>query len=307
MLRLLLTLSIAAWTLAAQTAGGVCPEWPIEAAQASARREDFLAAGESLDLISRAAASCSVEVLTKAANMYTQIRQREKGVSLLEQGLDRHPRSVAALKQLGQALFQIQPRNPRAGAAFRRVVTLAKTDAEAHFLYGRWAWFNRLDACIQELETAVRLDPNNDEAAMQAYTMIAMTHARQRRQKEADTAFQLALRHNSRMPALDPETAMEYVRFLDSNSRDDQAERLVDRILARAPEFGPAWLEKAKALARNDRNKEAAAGAELALRYAGEDREQLRAVHIFLARIYHALADEEKARAHEQWLRSHPR
>jgi tetratricopeptide (TPR) repeat protein len=120
----------------------------------------------------------------------------------------------------------------------------------------------------------------------------------------AEEAFRKALVHNLKLNNPDPNSAFQYAQFLSWQSREADAAKLVDRILAFAPHYGPAHLEQAKMFAERGDNEQAVAEAELALLDAGDDKAQLHAAHVFLAKTYFALRKLDQAREHQQWVQA---
>jgi tetratricopeptide (TPR) repeat protein len=136
--------------------------------------------------------------------------------------------------------------------------------------------------------------------------LIGMAEDKLNHADRAEQAFRKALAHNLKLNSPDPNSALQYAQFLSWESREADAAKLVDRILAFAPHYGPAHLERAKMFAERGDNEQAAAEAELALRYAGDDKAQLHAAHVFLAKTYFALRKLDQAREHQEWVQANP-
>lgn len=210
-------------------------------------------------------------------------------------------------KALGRLLLRENPRDPQIEQLLSGAVRARPRDAEARYLYGQWACLNnRFDACLTELNKALALAPDNNEARMQIHTLIGMAEEQRGRVAPAGVAFAEALRVNRRLSPPDPPAAFEYAKFLLNHARDEEAQRVVEQILAWSPNFGPARFERAKFLAKKGQLNEAAREAEAALRAPGTNPTRLRAVHAFLAKTYFALGRESETRKHEQIIQTPP-
>jgi tetratricopeptide (TPR) repeat protein len=110
---------------------------------------------------------------------------------------------------------------------------------------------------------------------------------------------------NQKLASPNPGSAMQYAVFLQKRSRETEAQDLISLILKWAPSFAPAYLERAKFLARQRKMEEAVAEGELALKNSGADTTQLRAAHAFLAKTYFAMGRAEEAQLHQKWIESH--
>jgi len=93
--------------------------------------------------------------------------------------------------------------------------------------------------------------------------------------------------------------------FLTRQSRQSEAQKLLDEILRFAPGFGPAHLERAKFLSSQGNLESAVAEAKLALDQAASDPKSLRATHAFLAKMCFALGRVDEAEMHQRWIESH--
>lgn len=248
---------------------------------------------------------CGSEVYVRLAELQLTLNETDKALAVLDRGTRAYPESVELLKRFGQILLNKNPIDPRAGDALKQAANAAVNDAEAHYFYGQWACLNHLDElCVSELSKAAVLPGSNDQAKMQIFTLIGLAEVNRNRATQGEEAFRKALSYNLRLKSPSPDAALEYARFLANESRDSEAQRLIDRILQFAPQFGPAHLERGKWLDRQGELARAAAEAELALEYAGNDKSQLRAAHVFLAKTYNALGQEEQAKIHQRWIQS---
>ena len=286
------------------------PRWQdphLRAAEDYIRQKQLPKAAEILEIVVGVEPQCGPEVYLKLADLRQQLSQPDEALSVYQRGTAAYPSSAPLLTRLGQVLFRKDPINPGAGEVLQKAAAAAGNDAEAHFLYGQWACMSNLnELCTTELSKAVGLSPSNDNACMQSYTLIAMAEDKLSHAERAEEAFRKALVHNLKLNSPDPNSAFQYAQFLSRESRDADAAKLVDRILAFAPHYGPAHLERAKMFAETDANEQAAVEAELALRYAGDDKAQTHAAHVFLAKTYFALRKLDQAREHQEWVQANP-
>jgi tetratricopeptide (TPR) repeat protein len=219
----------------------------------------------------------------------------------------RVPASPAYLKARGQARMSANSENPQAINDFSLAAKLAPTDAEAHFLYGEAACFNKQEAlCIRELTRAHALSPANEYANMQSYTLMAVAQDQLQHTEEAARDFALALEANRKLPQLNPYSALKYVNFLVLQGKTVEAAQVNDQILASDSGYGPALFARAKMLAADGKQQEAAAEVEKALLDARSEPTDVRAYHAFLARTYFALGRNEEAQAQQAWIEAHP-
>jgi len=228
---------------------------------------------------------------------------KEETKAKLEQCLTRQPNSAVYLKAFGELLMEENPTGQRAEELLAAAAKAAPSDAEAHYLYGKLACVNNNEElCIAELSKAHALAPGDYEAGMQIYTMIGIAEDNLNRPAEAEAAFQKALKFNEKLASPSPYAAFQYAVFLANRRRDVDAQRLVDDVLKSAPTYGPAHFERAKFLAKQRNMEQAATEAELALKYAGNDKTQLRTLHAFLAKTCSALGRLEEAKVHRDWV-----
>lgn len=204
-------------------------------------------------------------------------------------------------KRLGQLLLKTNPEDGRAEQLLAQAAQAQPRDAEAHYLYGQWACLNnRQELCLIELKKALALAPSNHLAQMQIYTMIAVAEDQSNRPHPAESAFLKAQQYNRLLPAPDPLATFQYVKFLTSHSREEEAQRVLLELLRRTPDYGPALFERAKYLLKKGQSEEAISEGEKALKSSGNDAAQLRAIHAFLAKTYFALGRDAQAEAHQR-------
>jgi len=315
----------------------VCQDPNVLAGEDYIKQNNFAKAIEALELAISMEPRCDPETYVMLATSRLNLGEKKKAIEACEQGLDFYPKSVRLqeyyvsllrvaagkeetkakleqnlarqpystvyLKTLGGLLMEESPTGRRAEELLVAAAKGAPNDAEAHYLYGKLACVNNNEElCIAELSKADALAPGNYEAGMQIYTMIGIAEDNLNRPAEAETAFQKALKFNQMLKSPGPYAAFQYAVFLAKRRRDVDAQRLVDDVLKLAPTYGPAHFERAKFLAKQRNMEQAATEAELALKYAGNDKTQLRALHAFLAKTYFALGRSEDAKVHQEWL-----
>jgi tetratricopeptide (TPR) repeat protein len=223
----------------------------------------------------------------------------------LEPKIERQPSSAAYMKALGEALIHDNT-STRGEELLSKAAKEFPNDAEAHYLYGKLLWLNnQLALSVAELRRAQQLDPGNERANVQIETMIGVAEGDLHHLSEAESAFQAALNSNRKLKSPDPGSMIQYVEFLEHHGRHLEADRLNDELLARTPSFGPGYIERAKNLLKEGKHSEAVREAELALKYAGDNGEQLRASHALLAKAYFAMGRLEEAHQHADWIRAH--
>jgi Tfp pilus assembly protein PilF len=137
-------------------------------------------------------------------------------------------------------------------------------------------------------------------------TLLGMCQSRLEEADGARAAFQRANEINVRQTAYDPIASFQYVQFLTRYGDDSAAREIVDQILKRVPQFGPAHLEKAKYYDRSGDPARAISEAKLALSSQGNDVNSERAAHTLLARCYSIIGNVEEAANEQQWIEAHP-
>jgi tetratricopeptide (TPR) repeat protein len=185
----------------------------------------------------------------------------------------------------------------------RKAASARPLDPEAHYLYGQWACLNgRHDVSIRELNKALELTRNNDRARMLAHAYLALTYAGSREASKADLEYRQALELDRKLAVFEPLVFLDYVKFLESEDRELESQKLVAELLRRAPQFGPAHLERAQFLYAQDKLEDALAEGRTALTYAGQDAQVQRRAHIFLAKVCHGLGRKQEASLHQAWI-----
>lgn len=226
----------------------------------------------------------------------------------LTAALAHNPDSGSLQKALGRALLDVRSDDPRTEQLLAGARKLLPRDAEAHFLYGKWACVHQKEAeCVQALTTSLSLTkPGNYAAAVLVNGMIGVAQDRLDHPRAATLAFERALAAYEKLNPPVPEVPYQYVRFLITRSQHADAQRVNAVILRRNPQFAAAHLEKAQFLFRASRIQPALDEANLALKYSPPDKTQLRAIHSFLVKAYAAMSRPDDARVHQRWVEENP-
>jgi tetratricopeptide (TPR) repeat protein len=278
------------------------------------------------------------------ATCRSNLKQGAEAIRVSERGLEQHPRSprldefyVSMLRvwsgkaemkaKLGQSLRR-SPNSPVYMMALsalllqedavglqaqieplvKKAALALPLDPEAHYLYGQWACLNaRHDVSIRELSRALELTRNNDRANMQTHAYLGLTYAASHQTAKADLEYQKAIELDRKLASFEPAIFMDYAKFLQSEQREGDSQKVIAELLRRAPAFGQAHLERAQFLSGQEKMEEALSEGELALKYAGEDVRAQRAAHVFLAKTCHALGRGEEAKLHQDWVKAQPR
>jgi tetratricopeptide (TPR) repeat protein len=209
---------------------------------------------------------------------------------------------------LGRVLTDVDPsRQTRAEALARQLLTdavaVAHASASAHYNLGRAVRRTDTRAALEWWEKALMLEPDAP-LRLQIETQVGRARDAQGDVRGADAAFRDALETNRGLRRRIPESALEYVRFMKLHGRPEEAQALVDEVVAWNPWAPDARLERARLLA--DRGDWAAVIVEgqFVLDHAAARKALLGPAHLLLSRAYHRLGQPEKARAHREWLES---
>jgi tetratricopeptide (TPR) repeat protein len=262
-------------------------------------------AAESLDLALAANPDAGSEPYLMLMDCRLKLGQKERALEAAEGGIQRYPTSGPLLKAAGAMILQENSNSDRAGELLERATKAMPQDAGAQYAYGLWALMNHHEEiAIAAERRALALSPP-DDLRVQAQTFIGLGEDALKRPQRAEEAFRAALEVNRKLPHPNPSAALEFAMFLTRQSRQGEAQKLLQEILAFAPGFGPAHLERAKYLSAQGDLESALAEAKIALDQAGSDPKGLRAAHAFLARTCFALGRTDEAEAHQSWIESH--
>ena len=292
------------WLAAAQNSSG-SPGAYLQAARAYIAQGNFAQAADSLDRLLDANPDAGAEPYLTLIDCRLKLDQKDKALGVAERGIERYPASGPLLKAAGTLILQESSGSERAGELLERAAKAMPRDPGAHYAYGLWALMNhREEIAIEAEKRALALAPRED-LKVQALTFIGLGEDALKRPLRAEAAFRSALAANRKLPIRNPGAELEFAMFLTRQSRQGEAQKLLDEILTFAPGFGPAHLERAKYLSAQGNLKSALAEAEIALDQAGSDPKGLRAAHAFLARTCFALGRMDEAEVHQRWIESH--
>ena len=277
----------------------------LVAARAYIAQGNLAKAAESLDLALAANPDAGSEPYQTLIDCRLKLDQKEKALEAAERGVKRYPASGPLLKAAGTLILQENSSSDRAGELLERAAKALPKDPGAQYAYGLWALMNhREEIAIAAERRALALSPA-DDLKVQALTFIGLGEDALKRPQRAEAAFRDALAANRKLPNPNPGTMLEFAMFLTRQSRQGEAQKLLEEILKFAPGFGPAHLERAKYLFVQGDLESAVAEGKIALDQAGSDPKSLRAAHAFLARTCFALGRMDEAEVHQRWIESH--
>jgi tetratricopeptide (TPR) repeat protein len=277
----------------------------LQAARAYIAQGNFAKAAESLDPMLAANPDAGSEPYLTLIDCRLKLGQNEKALEVAERGVKHYPTSAPLLKATGSLLLQENSSSERAGEMLERATRAMPQDPGAQYAYGLWALMNhKEEVAIAAERKALSLSPA-DDLKVQALTFIGLGEDALKRPQRAETAFREALAANRKLPNPNPGAMLEFAMFLTRQSRQGDAQKVLDEILKFAPNFGPAHLERAKDLFAEGKAESALAEAKIALDQAGSDPKSLRAAHAFLARTCFALGRMDEAQVHQSWIESH--
>jgi tetratricopeptide (TPR) repeat protein len=219
---------------------------------------------------------------------------------------------VNELIALGRVLSDLDPHrkteSPKlAIELLKKAIRLAPDNSSAYYNYGRALRTVAAPAgMFAAWEKALSLHPDA-ELAIQIHTRIARQRVAMGEADAAGRAFHAAHEINRKRSPGSARWAWEYFRFLRAQSLTEEAQKLLDEILAWDPRFVPAVLERARLSVTREEWPEGIEDAEYVLRYAEGNAEIERGAHALLARSYHAVNQPRKARLHEAWIEARPK
>ncbi len=242
------------------------------------------------------------------AALMTDMLSGDALLERLNEALAHNPNSGVLQKAFGKALLDARSDDPRTEQLLASAHKVLPRDAEAQFLYGKWACLHQKEAaCVEALTSSLALTkPDNYAALVLINGMLGVAQDRLNRPRAAILAFERALAAYSKLDPPVPEVPYQYVRFLITRSQHADAQRVNAEILRRNPQFAPAHLEQAQFLFRAGRIEQSVEEANLALQYTAPEKTQLRAVHAFLVKAYAALGRAGDARSHQEWVEANP-
>ena len=284
---------------------------PLAVAVGQAQAGQFQEAVATLEAAIRANPKGGENLYLLLADCYMQLANPAKAEGSLRAGLKVYPDAPTLERTLGQLLFRVKFDSAEAGTLLAHAAKMLPRDPQSRHYYAQWAYLNaRERICVDQEREALALPGLNDLAALQMNTLLGMCYGKLLQEDEAAQgarlAFERANEINARQSAYDPVAAFQYVQFLTRYGDDAAAQKIVDEILQRIPQFGPARLEKAKSYDRGGDCARAITEAQLALSSGGNDINTERAAHILMARCYSVLGNTGEAAKEQQWIEAHP-
>lgn len=306
------------------------------AAESYLQQKNFVKAIEALDLVFQVQAQPPAAAFGMMATAQLNLGNQEQAIAFTERGLAMHPNAtklaefyvallgdVATADETKMKLEQMVQRQPRS-IVFRKALArllsnssaqadalfagLAKDlprDAETHYLYAQWACVNdKNELCVAESTKAIALSGANLNAVMQLNTLRGIAYDTLNRVPQAEAAFRQALAANRKLPKPSPHASLKFVEFLVKHNRDAEAQALNDELLKWSPDFGEAYFERAKWLAKQKRQADAIPAAKRALSLLEKEPRQAKAIHAFLAKTYFALGQTAEAEFHQKVVES---
>lgn len=267
---------------------------------------DYAAAARELNQVLEAEPDAEPANHLLLMTCHLRLGERQAALLSFARALKQCRDTAALLKSAAEVLLSEDPREVAAEKVLTYLRQVLPRDPEARYLYAHWLFLNNeLQRCLAELAEAVALPGNSDKSLMEIYALAGMAAQSLGETAQAEAAFQKSLAANRRLPRPSATAAFRYVELLVKNSRDDEAQRLIDEILTWSADFAPAHLERARWLARHGQTEPALAAARRALACATAG-EQRRAAHAWLARTLFALGRVAEAEEHQRQLEALP-
>src|ERR1019366_7875460 len=209
------------------------------AARAYVAQGNFAKAAESLDLALAANPDVGSEPYLTLIDCRLKLDQKEKALEAAEHGVKRYSASGPLLKAAGALILQESSRKERSGELLEGATKAMPHDSGAHYAYGLWALMNHHEEIAIAAERRVLALSPADDLRVQALTFIGLGEDALKRPQRAEAAFRDALAANRKLPNPNPSAALEFATFLPRQSRQGEAQKLLDEILKFAPAFGP--------------------------------------------------------------------
>ncbi len=231
----------------------------------------------------------------------------EEAEKRVGRALARNADSAVLKKSLGKALLARKAEDARTEGLLASAATAMPRDAEALYLYGKWACLHQKETlCASELAKSLAVTPPDNYAALVLVNgLLAVAQDRLGDANAADAAFAHAVSGYEKLDSPVPDVPYQYVKFLVNRGDVKKARQVNEEILKRNPSFAAAHLEQAKFLFHERHERAAIEESQLALKFAG-DAAEARAVHIFLVKAYGAAGLASEARVHQGWVDANP-
>jgi len=278
---------------------------PLASAEAYYQKGDCQKVIETLSTYVRSQPSGEAPYLL-LSECSMRLSRDEDAIRALRDGVKVNPKSSILKLSLGQALFRKDPSSAEAGELLRLASLAAPKDPESRHYYAQWAYLNNRDEiCARNEIEALRTPGLVDLARLQMLTLLGMCQSRLGQASAARISFEAARQINLRSPQFDAASAYQHLRFLTVDGEKGEIGALIDEVLQRSPNFGPARLERAKSFDRAKNATKAIEEAKRALEGEGNDLAMIRAAHLLLAKNYFALGETQKAEEEQKWVESH--
>jgi tetratricopeptide (TPR) repeat protein len=282
----------------------------LDATQTEARKalarifaaaQEWAAAGREMDRALTAEPDAEPESYFLLMTCQLRTRDRRGALATFARARQAHRNSPVLLKGAAELLLREDPRETAAEGVLSHLRQSLPNDPEARYLYAHWLFIvNDHLRCLEELNQAVSLPGNNDQTRMEIYALMGMAEQGQGHTERAEAAHLKSLEANRRLSKHSPLAAFKYAELLVKSARDDEAQKLIDEILVWSPDFAPAHLERARSLVRRGRSENSIESAQLALKHASGDPEQMRATHALLAKVLFSLGRTKEAEEHQR-------
>lgn len=213
--------------------------------------------------------------------------------TLLEAAVKKHPDDPELLLALGNLYLGIE--KPRLAVdTLQKAAGLAPNSTEIHFLLADAHAKNlHVQSAIDELQTVVRLDPQND----QAWGRMGLYQVNLTKYEEARTSLNNAIRINPKESYYYGTLADSYILDGTNPARYDQAVELYEKALQVDPHNAKALYSYAMGLTRRGKPEDLRKAIGLFNRMLGTNTKDMN-VHFKLAETYRRLGDERQAQAH---------
>ena len=335
----LLAFCLIAVSAGQQTATKADPN--LAEAVAHLERKDYQSAIRSLELAVQAAAHSNPEIYVLLATAHLNLKEPEAAFEACWRGLqavpgspqleryyvslvltlsrpeERAPRFEEALQSapdspyfqlaLGRVLAEADWHNNRAEDLLRAAARKLPKDPEARYRYADWLCSHeKNELCVTEISAALALDQTNLVAQMQGLAYLGNAQDGLDHPAAAERAYKRSQEFNARLGWPNRRISAYYARFLLGQGRTEEAERILNELVQRAPDCGPAHRELARLYVNTGRLQQAIDEGRLALSYPQGSLEDERAVHLNLIKAYYLLGRNEEAEQHRQWVKDHP-
>jgi tetratricopeptide (TPR) repeat protein len=274
-----------------------------DAAQQFAAGRFFLLAGDADGAASAFREAIRLDPAVPAQFLLAEALAVKGDFPAARQILEAIPRSDPQYASAQKLLAEVEARERGQGAALpdRSAPAPGNTDADGQFLEGQVLFRNLYyGAALKAFEQALDRAPHA-EWALKAQIYRAICLEKLSRMAEAEPAIQAL----SQDPAArqDVDLQLAYAELLYETSRNEEALKRIDGLVAAAPGAPMAHFWRAKILLALQRTDEAARAAEESIRLLPD----LPQAHNLLMRIYLLQGRTKEAQQQAEWLRDYER